>query len=354
MIIAAPRYERAQGGTVRSPASFSLPSSGFLIFFSTLIWGLTTQKKLQVNRLNYRIIGIISFAFLVLLPITVTAGIIFSVDYEDGTFGNVTVRTSEPGAGYASICCQPPEGHSAKIVTSPVRVGTKALKMTLTPEDEGYQYGSYKKPYYRAEFEKGGFDYIGLQRWYGTSIRIDPNWKDNVTSGTNDALVMQWHSSPLSGCTTLSPHLMISYTTSNKWKITSLSYSGSCPSSSTVTKRIWEFAGSKDVWVDWVVNVKWSTGSDGFLRVWKDGTLVIDHSGPTVQRAESTMRIKWGVYKARWATETIPPGDILVVYHDQIKIGDASSSYTEVAPTNSSSTVVSPLDAPSDLRTTVQ
>ncbi|MBK5550669.1 heparin lyase I family protein [Pseudomonas sp. TH03] len=37
----------------------------------------------------------------------------------------------------------------------------------------------------------------------------------------------------------------------------------------------------KGKWVDWVLHVKWSSGEDGFLEIWKDGKAVWEVKAPT-------------------------------------------------------------------------
>ncbi len=53
----------------------------------------------------------------------------------------------------------------------------------------------------------------------------------------------------------------------------------------------------RGVWTDWVVHAKWSYGSDGFLKIWKDGKLVIDQNGPNAYNDASGPFFKMGLYK---------------------------------------------------------
>ena len=38
----------------------------------------------------------------------------------------------------------------------------------------------------------------------------------------------------------------------------------------------------RNVWYDFVYHVKWSSGSDGFIKAWVNGVLKLDHRGPTL------------------------------------------------------------------------
>ena len=39
---------------------------------------------------------------------------------------------------------------------------------------------------------------------------------------------------------------------------------------------------ARNVWYDFVYHVKWSSGSDGFIKAWVNGVLKLDHRGPTL------------------------------------------------------------------------
>jgi hypothetical protein len=293
-------------------------------------------------------VSTIFFSVVVLVacsPITVRGGLIHSFTFEDGTFGNVNVRTSSPGGGKPpSLCCPPASlyplypdssGHSAKIVNSPVRVGTKALRLELRPGDKGYQYSSFTEPYVRAELERGGINHIGKTLWYGFSIYVDPSWVDNSTD-SNGTIVAQWHSPNDSCDIARGPHLGIRILRTLEWSVQNTSDPNACTTSASRTSVNFNLGPvTKGVWVDWVIYAKWSYGSDGELKIWKSGNLVINRNGPNTYNDQSEQLFKWGIYKSWWNREK--PVNTFVLYYDEIKIGDASSRYEDVAPTRSPS-----------------
>jgi polysaccharide lyase-like protein len=302
------------------------------------------------------VLRLLGFVLLVFgSPSAVQADVIFSVDYEDGTFGAASKTTSGKltTTGYSSLCC----AHSAKIVNSPVRTGTKAVKMTLLPTDEGYLYGGYRDPVTRAEFEKWNLYSIGDAQWYGFSVYIDPAWKDS-TSDPNGAVLAQWHSTKDSCDQASYANLTIRYKeTTNSWIVKTDSDSNACSTSTSYTRQEWSVgSAAKGVWVDWVIYVKWSYQSDGILKVWKNGQLVLDKTGPNAfNNAGKGGFLKWGVYKSWWSVKTPAATDILIAYYDSLKVGDANSSYNDVAPNPSSSGISSLLpNQPSGLTTKLQ
>ncbi len=83
-------------------------------------------------------------------------------------------------------------------------------------------------------------------------------------------------------------------------------------------------------WNDFVMNFRWSRSNNGFVRTWVNGEQILNFKGATNKQNSSTMGNpgywKVGAYNGH------PPNGGRTVYIDSIKVGDASSSYEEVAP----------------------
>ena len=58
------------------------------------------------------------------------------------------------------------------------------------------------------------------------------------------------------------------------------------------------FSPGKDA--DWRIEVRWSTGADGYVRAYKDGSLVVDDRGPNALRDLVRPYMKVGVYVPEW------------------------------------------------------
>ena len=60
---------------------------------------------------------------------------------------------------------------------------------------------------------------------------------------------------------------------------------------------LWEERVPKNQWVDWIYQIKWSPGDDGFIRIWKDGVKIVDYRGPTCYDAKRSPYVKLGIYR---------------------------------------------------------
>jgi hypothetical protein len=109
----------------------------------------------------------------------------------------------------------------------------------------------------------------------------------------------------------------------------------------------------KDKWVDIIVNAKWTDGTDGFVKAWiriggDSGTWVqkIDYKGRSQANGSTGPYFKYGAY-----TETIQNGP-RVVYTDEYRLGDSSSSFNEVTP-GGKSTVPTTTPTPTNTTTII-
>ncbi|MEP5153372.1 heparin lyase I family protein [Planktotalea sp.] len=101
--------------------------------------------------------------------------------------------------------------------------------------------------------------------------------------------------------------------------------------------RLFDMTAARGQWVDLTVNTNFSTGDDGYLRVWVNGQLVCSYSGPIVSQASVLERSgnkpehRRGIFSTwtnRWKGATggaaIPT---MVAYYDGFRFG---SSFAEV------------------------
>jgi len=91
-------------------------------------------------------------------------------------------------------------------------------------------------------------------------------------------------------------------------------------------------------WTDWVIHVKWSYQSDGFLQLWRDGVQVVDRTGPNCSNDERGPQLSLGVYKWPWreSFSFTSNTEWRLFYHDELRIGGAAASYEDVAPASGS------------------
>jgi hypothetical protein len=77
----------------------------------------------------------------------------------------------------------------------------------------------------------------------------------------------------------------------------------------------------KERWHDLLVNVKWTKGKSGFLRIWVDGNKKVDFKGATLV-GKGDVYFKYGIYRS--FLSRAPQGKVLpdqVVYFDEVKWG---------------------------------
>ncbi|MEZ4220600.1 MAG: heparin lyase I family protein [Polyangiaceae bacterium] len=91
--------------------------------------------------------------------------------------------------------------------------------------------------------------------------------------------------------------------------------------------------GAVAKWVDWVFNFRLSV-TNGFIKVWRDGKLVVDHSGPNHQDFfdQDGFYLKMGMYSSQYKTAPMPSGATRTVHHDALRIAGPDGCYALVAP----------------------
>lgn len=92
------------------------------------------------------------------------------------------------------------------------------------------------------------------------------------------------------------------------------------------------------VWVDWVINCRFSPDDDGYIRIWKDGIKVVDVEGPNADKYKRAPYFKCGIYKWDWKNrETMTSRR--ESFYDSCRIGNGADGYAQgyagVAPEGS-------------------
>ncbi len=84
----------------------------------------------------------------------------------------------------------------------------------------------------------------------------------------------------------------------------------------------WTDALERDVWVDWKIEIFLSYGNDGTTQVWRNGTLIVDYTGPNCYNDDDGPYLSFGVYKWDWTDPSDPPGDVSTrtMYMDDITV----------------------------------
>lgn len=152
---------------------------------------------------------------------------------------------------------------------------------------------------------------IKCERWYGISYFL-PN---EFVSDKAPEVLMQWHTNGLN------PPLAL-WTIAGKWQIVQFGNRATSLG-----------AYEKNKWTDFVYHVKWSSGSDGLVELWKNGVKVYTKAGPTLNATDNKIYMKAGIYKWPWKTGSYgSTTSKRVIYIDDVRIGNNLATYADVAP----------------------
>lgn len=267
------------------------------------------QRKLRPLRLVFALlllIGIIGQA-------SAQSHLIFKDTFDSGSF-----QPYNGGAGWNQT--QFTKKSKGKIVSSPKRAGAGAARFTLNYPDK------------RAEKNKFSAGRPGQERWIGFSIYIPTNWQDH----DNFTIVSQIKGMPDDGEPSRSPLLSLEVRNGvwklyNRWDPNPISKPRSGGNGGTIQSRQ-VFSGPyvKGQWTDWVIHAKWSYNDDGLLEIWQDNVKLGSWSGPNCYNdTEHSFHFKIGMYKPGYHSNNPSP---LILYHDEVRIGNKNASYADVAP----------------------
>lgn len=236
---------------------------------------------------------------------------IFTGDFEEGDFSKWKKE----------LCCK----HSSKIVSYPTRAGEHAVKFTLKKDDPIV--ASSK----RAELRLGTVP-ANSEQWYGFSVFFPSDYKKDRSM----EIVYQWHEQPDKhlGETWRTPPLYVKTQKEKlylqrRWDSNQVSNNKKPEGKETIELGSYKTGA----WTDFVFHIKWSHKSDGLLEVWKDGKLVVKKTGPNTYNDKRGPYFKIGIYKPDWKKNASKSNTTeRVIYFDEVRIGDASVSYKDVAP----------------------
>lgn len=238
------------------------------------------------------------------------------------TSSNLLLQTTfESSDALSSLYMEKANSNSITRSTSPVRSGSYSGKFVINKSD-GLVAGST-----RAEITPLSPEKSNAERWYGLSVYLPTS---HITDPCEESLFQ------LHGGATV-PLAMI--TGNGRWTLVLKNKTG--------ITRADLGAYEKGAWTDWVVHVKYSSQSDGLLEVWKNGSLVFRRNNAPNTHDGTLPFFKFGVYKWGWRQGEQSTTQQRIVYYDNVKVGNANSSYAEVAPGSNSAPAPAPAPEPS-------
>lgn len=217
----------------------------------------------------------------------------------------------------------PSGNNTAKIVNSPVRGGNYAAELKLDRLED-------KVPT-RTELSLSKTKLeIGKEYWIGLSEYLHESWRFGAREG---AFVMQIHKRPDAGDASGKQPLTVG-TKLGVWRL-SIHFDARSKStkSSVGVKNFSLGTVNKGQWIDWVFHIKFSYQTNGLLEVWQNGKKVLTYNGPNCFNDKLGPYLKVGIYNPLWSNRSQgSPEDKLQLYVDEVKVGDQSAGYGNVAP----------------------
>jgi hypothetical protein len=184
-------------------------------------------------------------------------------------------------------------------IVSGGRDGSTAVRLRTEPGDNNV-FGSGSSERVDLSLSQGSTDCSqGKEAWWAHSV-LFPD--DYVPATSGFGVVMDFHHTGPSGQANF-------HVDSSRWdgQLHFRGYGGSQDQNhyETVIGPV-----VKNQWYDFVYHVRWSSGSDGFMRAWVNGVKKLDHRGPTIYAGQ-------GCY-LKLANYHSPFGQASSVIHDRV------------------------------------
>ena len=166
----------------------------------------------------------------------------------------------------------------------PTRLGEQALRFEVKPGDCGYSRSWSDCKNDRERHELKGHNHQG-ENWYMWSVFLPKNFQNvyptklsffqfkQIKNGKPVWMIQNYNGgfhidNQVNGYSTLPMGIII------------------LEAKETINK-----------WNDMVVNSNWTVSKDGFFRLWVNGKLILNHSGPTMSKGNK-VHVKFGVYRS--------------------------------------------------------
>ncbi len=214
---------------------------------------------------------------------------------------------------------RPSGNNTATIVNSPIRSGNYAAELKLDRLMDRVPWRT------ELRLQRPSFD-IGKEYWIGFSNQIP-------SAGDAGFFTMQLHKRPDAGDQGGRQPLLLRANSSG-YNIHVNYDANAMTTASTEGRQIFS-AGSLNngQYTDWVIHVDFSFQSDGLLEIWKNGSMIVNYQGPNCYNDALGPYMKVGIYIPGWKSRSgATDANKRTIYYDEVKVGDAASSYNEVAP----------------------
>jgi hypothetical protein len=211
--------------------------------------------------------------------------------------------TFQSSPGECGFGVQAKDGSRVSIVSGG-RDGSTAVRLRTMPGDSNV-FGSGSSERADLSLSQGSTDCAqGKEAWWAHSVMFP---SDYVSPADGFGVVMDFHHTGSSGQANF-------HVDSSRWdgQLHFRGYGGSQDQNEygTVIGPV-----AKNQWYDFVYHVRWSSGTDGFMRAWVNGKKKLDHRGPTLYAGQ-------GCY-LKLANYHSPFGEASAVIHDRVIRGSS-------------------------------
>ena len=183
------------------------------------------------------------------------------------------------------------------------RTGVKSVRITVREGDID-QIGDDGKHTERAELDSGKHAFVGRDVWYGFAFLIPPSFP--VVD--NRLVIAQWKQYGVSG----SPLIAERYR-NGKHDLTIRLADSSWGWRKSYSLPTIKFGR----WNDMVYHIRFSSGEDGLVDAWMNGSRVVTYKGATAfKEGEDNIYNKVGLYRDRWK-------DPMTIYFDNYTLADS-------------------------------
>jgi hypothetical protein len=277
-------------------------------------------------------------AMLMLFPSLSNATILLDADWEkeNATFEDYYTKISNNKNG-------------VKIVDStksnvPTCQGTKSVQHQLI-------YGVLG-PWSQLVLKGGGFDTfeIGKEHWFAFAVYLPKDYAPDFTAGE---MIWELHGRKDGKLGEVPRNAPLAIRTKGtQWFITHKLDTKQLTEYDADGKPIYEDGGrvylgdfETGKWTTFVINTLYDYKPQGYAKIWKDGELVFHKKNGIGFNDRLGPFIKFGLYKPKWGKVTLKPSDVTsrTLYIDDFRVGDADTTYAEIAPNCNGSPKLKPI-----------
>lgn len=222
-------------------------------------------------------------------------------------------------------------GNSFSVSGERVRAGSKSYKFVLAPKGTPGTQSNVELVLRGLSASPQVNNFLMNQEyWMGWSVYIPQDFVFPVESNNEWGMLGQFHGTTESCDQPMGPPLPFFLNSAvNGFRVAIRATDDRCNSGRVSRAKAYTMPFKKGAWNDIVLNFKYNYTNSGspFFKMWLNGQLVANDSGPNCYNDAKGPYFKLGIYANSSRT--------ISVHYDEIRIGDETSSYNEVAPKGS-------------------